>query len=117
MASYHSSVPPSALSADSKQKATAALPTKNLQDDESAQKQSREDWRKTKELEEMRKAGTAPAAVDEEGRDINPHIPQYIVSCPWYIGIQQPTLTHQRPQVGALGRSFRHMFVRRALSG
>jgi len=98
MASYHSSVPPSALSADSKQKATAALPTKNLQDDESAQKQSREDWRKTKELEEMRKAGTAPAAVDEEGRDINPHIPQYIVSCPWYIGIQQPTLTHQRPQ-------------------
>jgi len=79
-------------------KATAALPSKKLQDDESAQKQSREDWRKTKELEEMRKAGTAPAAVDEEGRDINPHIPQYIVSCPWYVGIQQPTLTHQRPQ-------------------
>jgi len=79
-------------------KATAAMPSKNLHDDESAQKQSREDWRKTKELEEMRKAGTAPAAVDEEGRDINPHIPQYIVSCPWYVGIQQPTLTHQRPQ-------------------
>ena len=99
MASYHSSVPPSAISKDSKMKATAAMPSKNLHDDESAQKQSREDWRKTKELEEMRKAGTAPAAVDEEGRDINPHIPQYIVSCPWYVGIQQPTLTHQRPQV------------------
>jgi len=98
MASYHSSVPPSAISKDSKMKVTAAMPSKNLHDDESQQKQSREDWRKTKELEEMRKAGTAPAAVDEEGRDINPHIPQYIVSCPWYVGIQQPTLTHQRPQ-------------------
>lgn len=31
------------------------------------QKKTREDWRKAKELEEARKAGTAPAAVDEEG--------------------------------------------------
>ena len=28
----------------------------------------REDWRKLKELEEARKAGTAPAMQDEEGR-------------------------------------------------
>lgn len=34
----------------------------------SGQKLSREDWRKKKELEEARKAGTAPAEVDEEGR-------------------------------------------------
>lgn len=32
------------------------------------QKKTREDWRKAKELEEARKAGTAPAAVDEEGK-------------------------------------------------
>lgn len=30
-------------------------------------KKTREDWRKAKELEEARKAGQAPAAVDEEG--------------------------------------------------
>jgi len=76
--------------------ASAAAKSKDL--DDSQKKQSREDWRKIKELEEMRKLGTAPAAVDEEGRDINPHIPQYIVSCPWYVGINGPTLTHQRVQ-------------------
>lgn len=31
-------------------------------------KQSREEWKKAKELEEARKAGTAPAEVDEEGK-------------------------------------------------
>lgn len=35
--------------------------------DDPNQKKTREDWRKAKELEEARKAGNAPAAVDEEG--------------------------------------------------
>ncbi len=33
-----------------------------------SQKLSRDDWKKRKELEEARKAGTAPAEVDELGR-------------------------------------------------
>lgn len=38
--------------------------------DDLSQKKSRDEWRKAKELEEARKAGQAPAAVDEEGKKI-----------------------------------------------
>lgn len=82
--------------------AAPRVPISQLLSDKSTEdepkKKSREDWRKAKELEEARKAGTAPAAVDETGKDINPHIPQYISAAPWYYNTQGPTLKHQRPQ-------------------
>lgn len=51
---------------------------------------SREEHRKKQELEEARKAGLAPAEIDEEGKEINPHIPQYMSSAPWYLNADKP---------------------------
>ena len=50
-----------------------------------AASRSRGDYKKMRELEEARKSGSEPAAVDEFGKDINPHIPQYISEAPWYL--------------------------------
>ncbi|WVY93329.1 hypothetical protein V8G54_032417 [Vigna mungo] len=55
-----------------------------------------EDHRKQIELEEARKAGLAPAELDEDGKEINPHIPQYMSSAPWYLNAERPSLKHQR---------------------
>ena len=91
--SFSVNVPPSQLA-----KLTKAAEEEGEGDNEEVQAKKREDWRKLKELEEARKAGTAPAMQDEEGRDINPHIPQYIMQAPWYFGAVKPTLNHQRIQ-------------------
>jgi pre-mRNA-processing factor SLU7 len=43
------------------------------------------DIKSQKALDHARKAGTAQAALDEEGKEINPHMPQYITQAPWYL--------------------------------
>ncbi|KAL5528684.1 SLU7 [Sanghuangporus sanghuang] len=59
-------------------------------------KVSREEFRRQKDLDAARKAGTAPAELDAEGKPINPHIPQYISQAPWYLDTGKPSLSHQR---------------------
>jgi pre-mRNA-processing factor SLU7 len=51
---------------------------------------------KNKEEDEARKAGTLPPETDEEGRDINPHIPEYVKQAPWWFDSKQPSLKHQK---------------------
>jgi hypothetical protein len=63
---------------------------------------SRDAYKRAKELEEARKAGTAPAAVDEDGKEINPHIPQYIADAPWYLSKDTPSLKHQKSAIAKI---------------
>lgn len=65
----------------------------------SVTKLSRDEWKKAKELDELRKQGIAPPALDNEGNMINPHIPQFISNTPWYIQNDNTSgLKHQRAQ-------------------
>ncbi|KAK6248573.1 hypothetical protein QUC31_020138, partial [Theobroma cacao] len=57
---------------------------------------SREDHRKQLELEKTRKAGLASIEVDDDGKEISPHIPQCMSSVPWYLNVERPRLKHQR---------------------
>ncbi|SOV21612.1 pre-mRNA-splicing factor SLU7, putative [Plasmodium sp. DRC-Itaito] len=57
---------------------------------------TREEKKKELELNEARKAGKVEALKDEEGNDINPHMPQYIIKAPWYLNQTKPGLKHQR---------------------
>lgn len=50
-------------------------------------KLSREEWRREKDLDAARKAGTAPAELDEEGNEINPHTPAFIAKARIYISL------------------------------
>jgi hypothetical protein len=71
-----------------------------------SQKLSKEEYRRQKDLDAARKAGTAPAELDEEGREINPHTPQFMLKAPWYVDTGKPGLKHQQAPGKKLGRKF-----------
>jgi pre-mRNA-processing factor SLU7 len=62
-----------------------------------ARYKSREEMKRARELDEARKAGLAPAEIDAEtGQAINPHIPNYMTTAPWYLNQDKPSLQHQK---------------------
>ncbi|ORX54917.1 hypothetical protein DM01DRAFT_1382906 [Hesseltinella vesiculosa] len=67
---------------------------------------TKEEYRKQKDLDAARKAGTAPAAIDDEGNEINPHTPQFMLNAPWYVDTGKVSLKHQRAPVKRKGAKF-----------
>jgi len=58
---------------------------------------SNDDFRKAKQLQEARAAGTAAPEVDAAtGKIINPHNPQFITAAPWYLNQSKASLQHQQ---------------------
>ncbi|SOV07912.1 related to step II splicing factor SLU7 [Ustilago sp. UG-2017a] len=62
-------------------------------------KLSRTEFRRLKDLEEDRKAGRAPAELDEDGNIINPHVPSYMAQAPWYMDTGSKSLKHQKKPI------------------
>jgi len=80
---------------------------------EAPKKYSRDEHRKLKALEEARKMGTAPAEVDEEGYEINPHIPHYVKAVPWYFDKnKKSSLRHQRAKPNQYLGNLNEWYVR-----
>ena len=77
-------------------KKTMTVAEKRQIESEVPRKMTRAEAKEKKELEEARKDGTAMPEMDEKGEMINPHIPNYIASVPWYIDKdKKPSLFHQ----------------------
>jgi len=67
---------------------------------------TKEEYRQAKDLDAARKAGTAPAEIDDEGREINPHTPQFMLKAPWYVDNGKVSLKHQRAPEKRKGPKF-----------
>jgi pre-mRNA-processing factor SLU7 len=67
---------------------------------------TKEEYRRQKDLDAARKAGTAPAAIDDEGNEINPHTPQFMLNAPWYVDTGKVSLKHQKAPEKRKGPKF-----------
>lgn len=60
---------------------------------------TREERIKAKEREQAQKEGKVELDIDADGKEINPHVPQFIADAPWYMSDDsagKKSLSHQK---------------------
>ena len=58
----------------------------------------KETYKKRQEDAKKKQLGELPPDLDEDGKMINPHNPDFITKVPWYLGESGPTLKHHNVQ-------------------
>lgn len=59
---------------------------------------SNNNFKKSKEDAIKKQNGELPPDLDQDGKMINPHNPEFITKVPWYLGSSGPTLKHHNVQ-------------------
>eukprot|EP01036_Dinobryon_divergens_P059331 gene59331-79166_t len=57
-----------------------------------------DNFKRRQEDAKKKQNGELPPDLDENGKMINPHNPDYITKVPWYLGESGPTLKHHTIQ-------------------
>lgn len=58
----------------------------------------KDNFKKRQEDAKKKQAGELPPDLDQDGKMINPHNPDFITKVPWYLGDSGPTLKHHNVQ-------------------
>jgi pre-mRNA-processing factor SLU7 len=57
-----------------------------------------DNFKKRQEEAKKKQSGELPPDLDQDGKMINPHNPDFITKVPWYLGDSGPTLKHHNVQ-------------------
>lgn len=58
----------------------------------------KDNFKKRQEEAKKKQTGELPPDLDQDGKMINPHNPDFITKVPWYLGDSGPTLKHHNVQ-------------------
>ena len=63
-----------------------------------AELKEKDNFKKRQEDAKKKQSGELPPDLDQDGKMINPHNPDFITKVPWYLGDSGPTLKHHNVQ-------------------
>ena len=77
---------------------TQAPPTTASSGGSGTKSSAASNFKKRQEDAKKKQSGELPPDLDQDGKMINPHNPDFITKVPWYLGESGPTLKHHNVQ-------------------